>query len=135
MKKSTSSLLLTLLALLVAGCASDVNVGYPYPQAPAETGSILVKLTNPARQVHVQVDGALVVEEAHTERVVIQDVPVGPHQLEVAADGARETVQRDVVVEPGRETAVLVSISRPGAPFLLYTAAMIGLLMSQDDAR
>lgn len=91
------------LALLVTACAHDVHARYPAP-AETATGSIALIFTAPASGVSVAVNGLLVVHDAHTERIVIDDVPIGFAEVSIAAGPGEK--QARVWVDSGRATTV-----------------------------
>lgn len=77
---------LVVLAML-AGCARDVHTRYP--AAPDEpTGTVVLLLSQPADDVNVALDGVLVVEDAHTGRIVIANAPTGSHDIVMTANGS-----------------------------------------------
>ena len=74
------------LVLLVA-CAHDVRAHYP--AAPGEpTGSLVLLMSQSASDVNVAINGVLVVQDAHTDRIVIDGVPVGNDEVIMTANGA-----------------------------------------------
>jgi len=76
-----------LVLLVVAGCAHDVVVRYPSPPDDT-TSSVVLLLTDAAQDVTVAINGVLVVDGAHTKRVVVERVPVGTAEIVMAANGA-----------------------------------------------
>ena len=75
--------------LFALGCAHDVRVDYP--AAPHEpTGTLVLMMSEPASGVTVAVNGLLVVDEAHTQHVVIENVPVGTQEIIMAANGTEK---------------------------------------------
>src|SRR5512139_629079 len=75
-----------LLAVWLIGCAHDVQARFPSrPEDP--TGTLVLQMTKPASDVTVAVNGVLVVEDEHTERVVIAGVPIGTTEVVMAANG------------------------------------------------
>ena len=111
--KTKRSILSLLLAVVVSGCASNVEVVYPGSPTPSPTGVVLVRFTEPMTSVSVRVDGALVVEDEHTERIEIRGVPAGEREVTVAAsEGSRvRPVHRTevVIVRPDQPVALLVA--------------------------
>ena len=73
-----------LFALLV-GCAHDVRVQYPAPP-DAPTGTLVLRLTT-AANVSVAVNGQLVVEDEKTDKIIIENLPVGGNDVIIAANG------------------------------------------------
>jgi hypothetical protein len=99
----------------VSGCASNVDVRYPAPPGgSAPAGAVLIRFTEPMRSVSVSIDGVLIAEDAHTERVHVADIPTGRRKISiVAASGGRTaTVDRSEVLEvaPDREVSILVAV-------------------------
>ena len=112
MKTKRLSLAL-LLAMVVSGCASNVEAVYPGSPTPAPTGVLIVRFTEPMTSVSVRVDGALVVEDEHTERVEVRGVPTGEREVTVAASESsrvRPVHRTEVVtVRPDQPVALLVA--------------------------
>ena len=76
-----------LLVVFLLGCSHDVRARYPAaPDAP--TGTLVILLSQPASGVTVAIGGLLVVEDAHTKKVVIENVPVGNVDVTLAANGS-----------------------------------------------
>ncbi len=101
---------LAALAACVAGCAHDVRARLP--AEPGEpTGSITIVLTQSARDLTVSVNGVLVAERAHTERVHIEGVPVGAADVVVAAGGGETRIERHmrVAVVERQDTAIPIA--------------------------
>lgn len=100
-----------MVALVVlGGCAHDVRTRYPLAAPGMSTGSILLVLTQASDGVVVTVDGNLVVDGAHTERIRIDGVPTGYVDVSIAiAEGAQH---QQVWVESGRDT--VLPIGAPG---------------------
>lgn len=93
---------LLLLLVALAGCAHDVHVRYPAPP-DAPTGSITLLFTA-SSVVSVAVNGFLVVDDARTEKIVIDDVPTGFAEVSVAAGTGEK--QARVWVDSERSTTV-----------------------------
>ena len=74
-----------LIVVVASGCAANVEVGYPTPAGSIQTGIVLVRFTEPMKSVSVRVEGVLVAEDKHTERVEITDVPTGSREVTVVA--------------------------------------------------
>ena len=75
-----------LVLAVVAGCAHDVTTRFP--SGPEESTSSLVLLMSDVAQVSVAVNGLLVVQDAHTRRIVIDRVPIGTAEVVMTANGA-----------------------------------------------
>jgi hypothetical protein len=117
-------LLAVLVMLGISGCAQDVHVRYPSsPDMP--TGTIVLLLSSAASGVSVAVEGYLVVEDAHTERVVITNVPIGTQELVMTANGSSSAMK----IWVGGEHATTVPLGVPDAtPGFLKT--IIGTFVS-----
>src|SRR5689334_20813947 len=106
---------MTVVALALAGCASNVAIRYPAaPTDTRETGEVLVRFTQPVKAVSVSIDGLLVVEDKHTERIHIADVPAGSREIAIVAEaGSRAAAvekNETVSVAAGQEASVLVAV-------------------------
>jgi anti-sigma-K factor RskA len=98
--------------LVVAGCAHDVAA--KFPSAPDDsTNTVVLLLTDAAEGVTVTVNGRLVVEDAHTKRVVIEHVPVGTAEIVVAANGTDKAFK--VWVAGDHETTVPLGVGEAGS--------------------
>jgi hypothetical protein len=76
------------ILLLVAGCAAhDVDAHFPMSEPGDATGTLVLLLAEPADDATVAIDGVLVAEQQHTQRLVIDRVPVGTADVIVAANG------------------------------------------------
>ena len=75
------------ICCLFACGANDVRVHYPLGAPTDPTGTLVVLMTEPASDVTVAINGILVVDQAHTQRVVIDRVPVGTADVILAANG------------------------------------------------
>lgn len=129
--RSTSAVLLiiSLLSATLGGCARDVSAVYPTRGAPAAAvGTVVVELSNPAPDLTLSVNGALVAQRKHTKRVVVTGVPAGLTTVDVAFGGkAYEAVHHitEIDVMPGVETAVVL----PGPERSMSGAVETGLYM------
>lgn len=117
------------LALAVIGCASNVEVRYPAPAGPVQSGSVLIRLSEPMRAVTVSIDGLLMAEDEHTERVHIADVPVGRRDVSVIADagGPTSAVERSETlhVAAGHEASMLVPVPPRSLGRWIWSAASV----------
>ncbi|HEY1556154.1 MAG TPA: hypothetical protein VGF94_15050 [Kofleriaceae bacterium] len=104
---------LACLVVVLAACAHDVHVHYP--SLPSEsTGTLVLLLTEPANDVSVAVGGILVVDHAHTGRVVIDGVPVGTAEVMLAANGQDKPMKIWVTGEHATTMPLGVADSSPG---------------------
>jgi hypothetical protein len=107
---------------LVAGCAKDVRARFPSPP-DAPTGTLILALAQPASGVMVAVNGALVVDDAHTERVVIEGVPIGTGEVIVAANGSDKAFH--VWIDSERPTTVPLGVPAESSGFLQSLAGSL----------
>ncbi len=81
-----------LLMLLITGCAHDVRVRFPaLPEQP--TSSVVLRLSDAAQGVSVAVNGIMVVEDEHTEKIVIDNVPTGHADIVLVANGGDKAMR------------------------------------------
>jgi hypothetical protein len=106
------------IALLLAGCAHDVHVAYP-ALSTENTGTIVLLMSEPASGVSVAVNGVLVVEDAHTARVVIDRAPIGNDDIVLAANGGDKAMR--VWVGGDHATTVPMGVPEGGAAGFLKT--------------
>ena len=117
-----------LLALLVvfgfSGCAHDVRARFPAPP-DVPTGTIVLLLSSAASGVSVAIEGVLIVEDEHTDRVVITNVPIGTQELVMTANGVNQAMKLWV----GGDHATTVPLGVPDAtPGFLKT--IVGTVVS-----
>ncbi len=112
-----------LLVLVVAACStSDVRVHYPTaPDQP--TGSLVLLLSQAASDVTVSVNGNLVCDRAHTDRVIVDGVPVGTQTVIIAANGMDK--QFTIWVDGDHWTTVPLGVPEQGVGFLKTLAGSI----------
>lgn len=94
---------------LAGGCAHDVRARYPATPGE-ETGAIVLVFTESSSGVYVAVNGVLVVDDAHTGRVRIENVDTGYADVAIAVGPGEKQVR--VWVEAGRDT--VLPIGSPG---------------------
>lgn len=128
-KRSLKILFIVLILIVLTGCASDVFMKYPDVNDSAGKGRILVKLSEPMEKVNVSVDGRLLVEDTHTKRVEIQDVPIGERTVEIAASGEFRSrsikFDRKITVEENKDTTILIATPPLSAGYWVF----LGILM------
>jgi hypothetical protein len=111
-----------LLVLLLVGCAHDVSARFPSrPEDP--TGTLVLEMNRPASGVTVAINGVLVVEDEHTERVVIAGVPIGTTEVIMAANGGDRAFHIDVNSE--RPTTVPMGIPDESSSFVKSLAGSL----------
>src|SRR4051812_18479104 len=106
-----SDMRLALIALLfVSACAHDVFVRYPAaPDDP--TGTVVLLLSQPASDVNVAINGMLVVQDAHTDRIVNNNAPAGTEDIVITANGG----DKEMKLWVGTDHATTVPIGVPDA--------------------
>jgi hypothetical protein len=115
--------------MLAAGCAGCAGCAVPdvlahYPAAPgAPTGTLVLRLTQPASDVAVAIDGVMVVDGAHTGRVVVDHVPQGTREVILAANGADKAFR--VWIGGDHATAVPLGVPDEGISFWKALAATL----------
>jgi hypothetical protein len=112
-----------LLVLLFAACGpTDVRVHYPTaPGAP--TGTLVLLLSQAAPDVTVSVNGSLVCDRAHTDRVVVDGVPVGTQTVMIAANG--QDKQFTIWVDGDHWTTVPLGVPEQGVGFVKTLAGSL----------
>lgn len=113
---------LLLVMCIVAGCAKDVRARFPSPPE-APTGTLVLALAQPASGVSVAINGTLVVEDAHTERVVIDGVPIGTGEVIMAANGSDKAFR--VWIDSEHPTTVPLGVPDEGSSFLKSLAGSL----------
>jgi len=103
---------LGVLLALGPGCAHDVRAKLPKTD-PSLAGRIEIVFTREADDVAVVVDRELVVRGAHTERVIIDDVPAGFVDVMVAAGSGQGRVERIVRVEVDAGETTTIPLAAP----------------------
>ena len=101
-----------LLLLTLAACSvDDLHTKFPIFTTGQPTGTLVLLMSQPATDIIVALDGVLITSEAHTQRMVIEGVPVGTVDVTVAANGG----EKEVKVWVGGDHATTVPIGIPDA--------------------
>jgi hypothetical protein len=104
---------LLLVVVVMIGCAHDVRARYPtLPDAP--TGSVVLLMSDAASDVSVAVNGILVVDGAHTKRIVIDNIPTGNTDIVMTANGGDKAMR--VFVDSDHATTIPMGIGDGGGP-------------------
>ena len=113
-----------LLVLMLAGCAAaDVRTHFPIAAPNEPTGTLVLLLGDAADDVTIAINGVLVVDGAHTRRVVIDGVPVGTAEVTMAANGADK--QFKVWVGTDHATTVPLGVPDQGIGFIKTLAGTL----------
>jgi len=102
------------LVFLIA-CAHDVRVKYPAPPG-SPTGTLVLLLGDAASDVAVSINGLLVVEDEHTSRITIDNVPVGTAEVIFAGNGMDKPFH--TWVDSDHPTTVPIGVPDPGSGFV-----------------
>ncbi|HEY3805018.1 MAG TPA: hypothetical protein VGL61_20550 [Kofleriaceae bacterium] len=101
-----------LVILALTACsAHDVSVHYPMSSPGDETGTLVLLLTQPADDVTVAINGVLTVDQQHTQRVVVDRLPVGTADIVVAANGQDKELHAWI----GTDHATTIPMGMPDA--------------------
>ncbi len=100
-----------ILVLFVGCTTADLHTHFPIVIPGQPTGTLVLLMSQPASDIVVAIDGVLITSEAHTQRVVIEGVPVGTVDVVVAANGG----DKEVKVWVGGDHASTVPIGIPDA--------------------
>ena len=107
--------LVSLVVVCLVACAHDVKARFPAPP-DAPTGTLVLRLSQPASGVSVAINGILVVEDAHTEKVVIENVPTGTNEIVIAANGGDKAIRAWITSD--YRTTIPMGVPEPGPGIL-----------------
>jgi hypothetical protein len=114
----------SIVLVIAAACSHDVVAHYP--AAPNEpTGTLVLLMSQPASGVSVAINGVLVVEDEHTSRIVIDNVPVGFDEIVLAANGADKELKTWI----GGDHATTVPLGVPD-PSYGFAKSLFGTLLT-----
>jgi hypothetical protein len=103
------------LLVFLFACGSPA-VRVHYPTAPGmPTGTLVLLMSQAASDVTVALDGVLVVDRAHTDRVIVDGVPVGTRTVIMAANGMDKQFQ--IWVDGDHWTTVPLGVPDAGTAF------------------
>lgn len=115
--------LIPLVLALLVGCPHDVHTLYPRPPEPEQpTGTLVLKLTQ-AADVTVAVNGMLVVDDAHTQTITIENVPTGHAEVTIAANGGDK--QFRAWIQSEHPTTVPLGVPTESGSFLKTLAGTL----------
>jgi len=112
------------VALFAIGCSHDVTTKFPSSE-PGPTGRLVLLLSSPADGVSVAVNGQLVIEDAHTRRITIDNVPIGTGEVTLAANGGDK--QFRVWIDGEHPTTVPLGVPEKSSGLL---QSILGTLIS-----
>src|SRR5688572_15449292 len=102
------------LLLFVIGCTHDVRAKYPAPP-DAPTGTLVLRFTTSA-DVSVAVNGILVVDDEKTDKIIIENIPIGGNDLVIAANGGDKAIRAFITSD--NWTTIPMGVPEPSAGFL-----------------
>ncbi len=121
-------IILFTVSLLFVGCAKDFYTNFKSPAEGEEYGSLIVRFSSPIKDVNITVNGNLVAEDKFTERVQVNNIPVGQHAVNVIASSWELkhdiNVKESVDIQPNETQTVLVQIPPKSTGFWIYQAAI-----------
>ena len=103
------------LIVWLAGCAHDVYVRYP-AASDEPTGTVVLLMSQAASDVHVALNGILVVEDAHTSRIVIANAPAGNQDIILTANGGDKAMR--VYISTDHATTIPLGVPDATSGFL-----------------
>jgi hypothetical protein len=115
--------LIVLVLALVAGCPHNVHTLYPLPPEPTTPTGTLVLMLSQAADVTVAVNGMLVVDDQHTKKIVIENVPTGHAEVTIAANGGDK--QFRAWIQEEHPTTVPLGVPSEGGSFLKTLAGTL----------
>jgi len=131
MKKS---LWLLILPFLFLSCAKDYYTNYKSVSEGKEYGSVIVKFSNPIKNVNVTVDGNLIAEDKFTERVQVDNMPVGQHEVKVIASSweLKNDVNKveKMDIQPNDKKTMLVQVPPKSTGYWIYQAVTFSVIFS-----
>jgi hypothetical protein len=78
------------VSMLIAGnlfaCAANIHARMPGPTTP-NAGQVAIRFNHPIQHVLATVNGFIVADDDHTQQIVIDNVPPGPTDVQVAMGG------------------------------------------------
>jgi hypothetical protein len=110
------------LVVMLASCAHDVHVAYP----ASDGGTIVLLMSEAASGVSVAVNGQLVVEDAHTQRVVIDRAPIGNDDIVIAANGGDKSMR----VWVGTDHATTAPMGVPEGGAMSFAKAIFAAIIT-----
>ena len=125
--KAILVIVLLVIIVVLAGCAKDVRVRYAV--VPDESGTVVIKLSAPMEKVSVTVDDNMVVEDAHTQRIQVENVPVGKRKIHIIAESGERKEKLDkeleVIVKSNETSAVLVEVPPYSIGYYIYWVILV----------
>jgi hypothetical protein len=116
---------LSVLVVLASCGGAEVRVHYPLALPTDPTGTLVLHMTQSASDVSVAINGVLVVDNAHTDHIVVDGVPIGTAEIVMAANGA----DKEFKVWIGSDHATTVPLGVPDAS-LGFIKTLAGTLIT-----
>jgi len=120
--------------ILLSGCAKDYYTSYKSNNTDKDVGSLIIRFSDPIKSVNVTLDGNLVAEDKFTERIEIDKVPVGEHEVKAIASSwqlkkdINKTAQIDV--QPNGKQTMLVQVPPKSTGYWIYQAVTFSVIFS-----
>ena len=112
---------MVLFGLCLCQCASNITVTYPgaVDWEGRGRGSLVVNLNHAMSNLSISIDGCIVLENAHTKRVQIDNLAAGRRTLQIVARGtiSRRALTKTVHVLVVPNEISTVSIQWPATLF------------------
>lgn len=131
MKKS---LWILILPFLFISCAKDYYTSYKSVSDEKEYGSMIVKFSNPIKNVNITVDGNLIAEDKFTKRVQVDNMPVGEHEIKVIASSweLKNDINKveKMDIQPNDKKTMLVQVPPKSTGYWIYQAVTFSVIFS-----
>jgi len=131
MKKS---LWLLILPFLFISCAKDYYTSYKSASDGKEFGSVIIKFSNPIKNVNITVDGNLIAEDKFTKRVQVDNMPIGQHEIKVIASSweLKNDVNKidKMDIQPNDKKTMLVQVPPKSTGYWIYQAVTFSVIFS-----
>jgi hypothetical protein len=131
MKKT---LCLLILPFLFIGCAKDYYTSYKSASDGKEYGSLIVKFSNPIKNVSITVDGNLIAEDKFTERVEVDNMPIGKNKIKVIASSweLKNDVNKieEIDIQSNGKQTMLVQVPPKSTGYWIYQAVTFSVIFS-----
>lgn len=125
---------LLILPFLFISCAKDYYTTFQSDSDEKEYGSLIVKFSNPIKNVNITVDDNLIAEDKFTERVEVDNMPVGEHKIKVIASSweLKNDVNKieEIDIQPNGKQTMLVQVPPKSTGYWIYQAVTFSVIFS-----
>ncbi len=119
--------------MLAASCAHDVAAHFP-GAVNVGSGEIEIALTDSTHNLFMTIDDLTLVHDAHTKKVVIDNVPAGPHRVRIAMGGdGFDGKEHEATVMVSSQSRVSMVVAAPNlgvAQAILSGAVYVGEMIA-----